>query len=126
MEVVRSFSTNSSTSRTEVHGHNRGVSKWSFSYVRELLLSAPRAPQTILQSNIEATLTTEVHLSPTAAPTSYENVSTANAGASAFKEPLQPTDDNRTDTPAALEENAAISQHANVTERGNGIDEKII
>ena len=32
---------------TEVQRQNRGVSKWSYHYVKELLLSAPRAPKTI-------------------------------------------------------------------------------
>ena len=60
MELVRPRSTAHHPSRTDLYQPNHGGSKWSFSYVKELLLSAPRAPTTISPPNTGTTASTEL------------------------------------------------------------------
>jgi hypothetical protein len=134
MELVRALSTTSSASRTEVQKQNRGVSKWSYHYVKELLLSAPRAPKTIFPPELDTTAPTEFtvtagsrqgHLRSTIEPTSREGVATGTANAPTPDEPIQFTDGNKTDTPAALQENAVVPPHAHAAESANATDETI-
>jgi hypothetical protein len=86
MELVRALSGTDHPIRAELHQHSRGGSKWSYSYVKELLLSAPRAPTTIPASPTETTASTELTvisaspqapLTSTAAPKNPDAIGTA-------------------------------------------------
>ena len=132
MELVRAFSATSSGSRTEVQRQNRGVSKWSYHYVKELLLSAPRAPKLIHPFVTDATAVAEFtppperpqsHPKSTIARSRCDNVATASASAPTLDERLHFTDGNRTDASAASQESAGVPPHANATESANAINE---
>lgn len=127
MELVRALSRTSSAPRTEVQKQSRGVSKLSYHYVKELLLGAPRAPTTIIPSELDAAAPTvftatagsrQGHLRSTIAPTGTANAPT-------LEEPIQFTDGNNTNTPAALQENAVVPPHAHATESANATNETI-
>jgi hypothetical protein len=91
MELVRSVSGADAPSQPRLYQRNHEGSKWSYSYIKELLLSAPRAPTTISSSTADMTEPaelTDISTSPqnpsvpTAAPTHSEDVATDSAIAS--------------------------------------------
>jgi hypothetical protein len=127
MELARAFQATGSLS-TEWHDQSRGVSKWSYRSVKELLLNTPRAPTKNFPTHTEPPLSTSltaILANPQgpfvceAVPTSCRDVATANTTPPILEGPLKHADGDRTDIPTASLENEAVPLQENATESAN-------